>query len=159
MDSALFWLILGVALIAAEFLIPGLVVVFLGVAALLVSAGVHFGLLEGWMQILTAWFVLSLALVLLLRGLFARFMPGERETVNIDEDVDAFGKIVKVVRLINEDGTKARVSFRGAEWDAVSEDFPLKPGGTARLLGRDNLVWIVEPWDIEEDEFAKEEGG
>ncbi len=151
MNNALFWAILGIVLIVAEFLIPGLVVVFLGVAALLVSVAVHFGLLEGWMQIFTAWFALSLILVLFLRGLFARFMPGEKEIDNIDEDVDAFGKIVEVVRLISDDGVNARISFRGAEWDAVSQDWPLKAGGKARLLGRDNLVWIVEPWDVEED--------
>ena len=47
----------------AELLVPGLVVVFLGLGAMLVALGRWLNLLAGEISSFTAWFIISLALV------------------------------------------------------------------------------------------------
>ena len=132
-------------LILLELLVPGLVVIFLGIAALLVALGIYLGLLEGWMAMMTAWFFLSLILVFTLRQLFAKLAPGDTEQGNMDEDSEAFGQVVDVCAVTSQDGTRGRISFRGSTWEAESMDEPLVAGGKARLLSRDDLLWFVEP--------------
>ena len=146
-----FWVVLGALLIVAELLVPGLVVVFLGAAALLVALAAYLGIITSWTTALIAWMILSMALVLFLRGFFARFLPGETRKGNLDEDVEAFGVTVRVVGVDESDPRKGRVSYRGSTWAAESADEPLVVDGTVRLLARENLVWMVEPTDGELD--------
>jgi len=54
MDLAWIWLVFGLVLMGLELVIPGLVVVFLGAAALLVAGGLGLGLISGWVVALTA---------------------------------------------------------------------------------------------------------
>jgi len=142
-----FWLILGALLIVAELLVPGLVVVFLGTAALLVGLAAYLGIIGSWTTALIAWMILSMALVLFLRGFFARFLPGETRKGNLDEDVEAFGITVPVVAVDSEAPYKGRISYRGSTWDAETSGDPLTKGARVRLLARENLVWMVEPID------------
>ena len=145
MDKAIiFWVIFGVVLMLIELILPGLVVVFLGMAALLVALGLYMGLLNGWLQALTAWFVISIVLTLTLRSMCARLIPGIRRKGNINEDLDAFGTIVEVV-AVNDPPSSARISFRGSTWDAEYLRGELAVGDQVRLLTRDNLIWVVEP--------------
>jgi len=144
-DSALYWFILGVALLLLELLMPGLVVVFLGVAALLVALLLYMGFVSTWTGALVAFFILAIVLVLTLRRIFARFASSDSKTASLDEDADAFGMVVDILNASEGDENRGRIMFRGTTWEAESFDGPLKEGGKARLLKRENLVWIVEP--------------
>ncbi len=144
-DPAGFFLVLGLVLIGLEFVIPGLVVSFLGAAALLVAAGLALGLVGGWLPAFTAWFVSSLVLVVGVRGAFTRFLPGRSVKQLTDEDLDAFGEVVDVVEQVTT--KKGRIRFRGSTWAAQSVGDTLEPGTKARVVTRDNLVWIVEAVD------------
>jgi membrane protein implicated in regulation of membrane protease activity len=128
-----------------EALIPGLVVIFLGMAACLVAGLIYWGYIDGWMEILTTWFISSLALIVLLRGLFQKFAPGEEEVGDVDEDADAIGTIVEVVERITSDAKTGRVRFRGTSWEAVSKTVAIEKGQHAKLVERRDLVWYVVP--------------
>ena len=58
--AEIIWAVVGIVLILAEFLVPGLVVVFLGMSALLVAIGIYLGWLVGWMNIMVFWFISSI---------------------------------------------------------------------------------------------------
>lgn len=149
---ALFWLILGLLLMAAELVLPGLVVVFLGLGALLVAGAVSLGWLAHPLNAGTAWFVTSLALVAGLRGIAKRWIPADVRRAPVeDDDSDVHGQLVEVVEAVGAAGEAdaalrpGRIRYRGALWDARSAAGPIASGASARLLYRDNLVWVVEP--------------
>jgi inner membrane protein len=64
-----------------------------------------------------------------------------------DEDLDAFGTIVEVVESIDPDHSKGRIQFRGSTWNATSVSERIEAGERARVVYRDNLVWVVDPYD------------
>ena len=145
-DPFWFFLALGLTLIVLEVVIPGLVVVFLGAAALLVAAAASLGLVSGWLMAFTLWFVSSLVMVLGVRSAFTRFLPGGFIRQLTDEDVDAFGEEVDVVETVTT-RPGGRIRFRGSTWAAQTLQEELPAGARAKVVARDNLVWIVEPVD------------
>ena len=148
MDAlTLFWLILGGVLIVSELVVPGLVVVFLGVAALLVAGALHLGFIEHWIGSFTTWFVASLGLIVALRGAVQRLFPPEVVRREIDEDTEAFGCEVEVVEAVGPDRSDGRIRFRDATWSARSLKTFLPAGSRARLVFRENLIWVVEACD------------
>lgn len=149
MDPVWIWLVVGAILIALELVLPGLITVFFGVAAWLVAGAVWLGLIESWSAMIGAWVLISLVFVLSIRSFLARYISGDQETGNVDEDTEAFGQVVQVTEVDASDPTKGRISFRGTLWDAESLSAPLVLEGQAKLLSRNNLQWIVEPLDPE----------
>lgn len=142
----IYWLAGGLILIVLEFVIPGGVVVFLGMAALLVALLIWTGLIDGLIPAFTTWFILSLVLIVSLRGLVQRMMPGEEGWQSTDEDADAYGKIVEVAETIDK-AAEGRIRFRGSTWPATCYDHTLHKGDRARMVARDNLIWVVEAVD------------
>jgi len=129
----------------AELILPGLIVIFLGLGAWLVALGIYLGVWTDWASILTAWMVMSIALILGLRSMFARLAPGNRVKGVLDEDLEASDTLVEVVAVDPTDPTRGRVSFRGSTWQVECLGGGLQPGKKVRLLKRENLVWLVEP--------------
>ncbi len=140
------WLVGGAALIVLEVVLPGGISLFLGLGASLVAALLFLGVIEGPLQAFTVWIVGSLALLFGLRGFARKLLPSHVEKSNTSEDVDAYDQTVEVVETIPADG-EGRISFRGTTWKAKSYGggHALPKGSTARLIFRENLVWIVEP--------------
>jgi membrane protein implicated in regulation of membrane protease activity len=125
--------------------VPGLVVVFLGLAAVLVGFGRWLGVWDSAMGSLTAWFVLSIVMLVVLRSLVARWLPGDVTVQPTDEDTEALGSIVEVVAEVNATDQRGRIRFQGSSWPAISLKGTLPAGQKVRLLARDNLAWVVEP--------------
>ena len=129
----------------AELIVPGAVVIFLGAAAVLIAGARGLGLVESLMSSFTAWFVLSLAMVIGLRGIVGRFSSAEKSVQPTDEDLDSFGKIVEAITAVGSEDQSGRVRFQGSSWPARSLKGTLEPGGRARIVDRENLVFLVEP--------------
>lgn len=138
------WLVFGVVLIVLELIVPGAVLVFLGAGALLVGLFVWMGLIHTWVASITAWFIASLFLLIVLRSFFQRFISGDTEKQSTDEDYDAYGEVVDVVESIDPD-TQGRIRYRGTTWQAACYDHAIEAGSKAQIVYRENLVWIVEP--------------
>jgi inner membrane protein len=139
------WLIGGVVLMLLEFVVPGGIAFFLGLGAVLVALSLQLGLLDGWMQAFTTWFIGSIALLLGLRGLVQKMLPAEVERGKTDEDLDAYNQIVEVFERIPAQG-QGRIDFRGSTWVARNyhADRDLEKGSRVRIVFRDNLAWLVE---------------
>ncbi|HSE40850.1 MAG TPA: NfeD family protein [Acidobacteriota bacterium] len=138
------WLIGGFVLIGLELFLPGLISSFFGIAAILVALLRWAGLISGTMASFGVWVITSVILLLTVRQLALKWFPAERSFSLTDEDVEAVGTIVQV---IEEVGTtkQGRIRFAGTTWPALSKEGSLMPGTQAKLLYRDNLVWVVEP--------------
>ena len=138
------WLSSGIFLIAVEFLVPGLVMVFVGLGALTVALGMHFGHVDGVLEQFITFFVGSIIYLLTLRFLVLRFVPSASRKENIDEDEEVMGSIVELVVDINP-GEFGRVEHSGSTWQACAEgDQTILKGEQVKIIGRDNITWIVQ---------------
>jgi len=141
------WVAAGLIFLVAEIILPGAIAFFLGLAALIVAASLYFGLINGWVNAFTMWFIFSLLLIIILRSFFQRFMQGDVEKQDTDEDMDAFGSIVEVIEKI-EPTKNGRIRFRGTTWTAKCFDKVLLPGSKAKIVLREDIDWVVEPTDL-----------
>lgn len=132
----------GVALVVAEFAVPGVMVCFFGAAAL-VLAGVY----AVWPELpfaaaLALYIALSLAMVFGLRRFLPRTFRGRSSVEAGDPDDDSVaGAPAKVVEPISP-GSPGKVEFRGSLWTAVASA-PVAAGATVVVEGRDNLTLRV----------------
>ena len=138
------WLSSGIFLIAVEFLVPGLVMVFVGLGALTVALGMHLGHVDGVLEQFITFFISSIIYLLSLRFLVLRFVPSVTRKGNIDEDEEVMGSIVEIVADINS-GELGRVEHSGSSWQARAEgDQTILKGEQVKIIGRDNITWIVQ---------------
>lgn len=147
-DLFTLWLIAGVAMMLLELVVPGGIVVFLGLSAVLVSLLLYTGIIDGWAQAFTVWFIGSLALFFGLRGLVSKLLPAHVERSKTDEDLDAYNEIAVVSQRIPTEG-EGRINFRGSTWSARAHQAQkaIEVGTQVRVVLRDNLDWLVEPLD------------
>ncbi len=149
---AFFWILLGVSLMLLEVLIPGLVVIFLGFAAILVGLAINFGFIEGVLTSLTTWFISSIALVLGFREMLLKLAPqGDITIAKLDEQKELLGQIVTVINAV---GPKpgGRIFFQDSTWPAMTQKEVIPKGAKAKILTRLNLTYIIEP--LEETELS-----
>ncbi len=139
------WLIGGGLLLLAELVLPGLVALFLGLAAIMVAGLRWLGLVDSLPAALASWMALSVALTLGLRRWMVRLMPGERRRNLTDEGVQALGTIVEVIEAVSENHTRGRIRYQGTTWPAQSTHGELPRGAKAQLVVRREMVWWVEP--------------
>ncbi|MFH1807873.1 MAG: NfeD family protein [Pseudomonadota bacterium] len=156
---ALIWLVAGIGLVASEMLIPGLVAVFLGGAALIVAAVVWLGVVASVPAALGVWVVCSLALVAALRRVARKFLPAEFTRENTDEALSAYGTLVEVLEPCDDDQLVGRIRYQGTSWPARCLEGRVDEGEHARLLyqEKDGLGWVVEP--VNALEGADKKGG
>ena len=143
------WLIAGILLIATELFLPGLVVCFLGAAAIIVAGLRWLGLIPGLLESLTVWFITSIVLLLGLRHFLLKWIPSESTYALTDEDVAAIGTIVDVIATVSDTDQQGRIRYAGTTWPAKTKEGTLLAGQKAKLAYRDNLVWVVEPYQQE----------
>ena len=141
------WLLGGIILIASELFLPGLVAVFLGLGAMLVALLRWLGLVDSLAYSFTAWFVSSLALLLVLRSTLQRFVPSETSFTRLEEDTDQFGAVAEVIEAVSPGHTDGRISFQGTTWPATSDTAEIPAGAKVTILYRENLGWRVQPSD------------
>lgn len=139
-----YWLIAGLLLILAELIIPGGIVVFLGLGCLVVALAVHFGLVTTWMGACTLFFIASLAMILLLRQFAVKFVEGDSSRGNTDELLDDVGEIAIVVDSIGPGNKQGRILFRGTQWPALGDGSELQVDAQVQIVSRQNVSYIVE---------------
>ena len=76
------WLGSGIFLMATELLLPGLVMVFVGMGALTVAISMYFGYVDGYVHQLMIFFISSSIYLSTLRFLVLRFVPTDTRNEN-----------------------------------------------------------------------------
>lgn len=142
MTPVQYWLLFGAILIVLETILPGGIVVFLGLSAISVAAMLHFGIIGTVAEALIAWFIISLVKLLLLRGLFIKYFEGDSEIGDVDDKKEFEGAIVDVIESIfpHKEG---RIRHRDTTWVARSDD-EIKAGETALVIEINNNDLIVK---------------
>ncbi len=133
----LLWFLAGIAVMLAELVIPGFVIIFFGLGCLGAAAVAVFSPAAYSAQVF-AFLLISVASLLTLRKVAMRIFVGCRESPGTTEDSGNIpvGSIICLERDM-EAGRVGRVRFRGGMWDAVSEE-PLPAGSDAEITGVDH---------------------
>ena len=150
MNSAQYsWIFIigGAILMVLEIVLPGLIAVFLGAAAVIVGFLALAGMITGIGNMLLAWVILSFALVLIFRRLALKLFPSDRRYQFVEDDVSAIGQTVEVIKTVDDRSTDGRISYNGTSWPAMSSRGTIEAGDRARIVYRDNISWVVEPVD------------
>lgn len=138
------WIILGIILCVSEFVIPGFVICFFGVGALITAliAAICPSIALGWQIFIFT--LISVASIFASRKLFPNAFKGNSERANVNEDCDDFSKATAVTEeYIKAGSVGGRVRYEGSYWTARSnEDIPA--GEMVHVVGRDNITLIIE---------------
>ena len=144
MSPAQIWFLVGLVLVLGEFVTPGVILVFIGFGAWLVSFTTWLGWTGSLASQMIVFAVASLVLLIGLRRLFKPWLMGFSKTnPDATRDLDEFvGKPVRVTSALAA-GVQGKVEFKGAGWTAESSD-TLEPGDTAIITGLDGLCLKVK---------------
>lgn len=142
MENWMIWSLIGATLVIAEFVLPGGIVVFLGVSALVVGGALYLGWIDSLYVAFMTWFITSILSLIFLRTLFMKFFEGDSQVQNVNEEEDLVGALVEVVEDIYP-YKEGRVRFRESTWSARCEN-EVHAGQTVRILERDGNCLIVK---------------
>jgi membrane protein implicated in regulation of membrane protease activity len=150
-----FWILIGLTCVVFELMTPGgVIMLFFGVAGLLVGLLVAIGLGgPTWFQVL-AFSVLSIVSLLTLRGPILRRMKSSEPTGAIDSLV---GKEVVLMADLAA-GEVGKVELRGTVWGArTASRTPMQKGDRCLVERVDGLsLWVRVVSDYEAD--SRQEG-
>lgn len=137
------WISLGLFLMILEFIVPGILIVFFGIAAL--STGICLFFLDWsiWGQL----FLFSLNSILFVTigsQVIKKIFPSSSEKV--DQPADSYkGEKAKVIREVKVHSPGGRIKLADVEWDAISHTVKIKRGETVEIVSSENLTMVVKP--------------
>lgn len=140
----LYWFILGTILAILEFAIPGVIIIFFGIACWIVSfillIGININL--GVQMILCAG--ISVLLIVVLRKKIKWLSgTGGKKYSKIDED-DFIGKTAVVIEPVSgTKGIKGKIKFEGSVWNASSNQ-DISENEVVTIKDKDGIILIVE---------------
>ncbi|MEZ5595232.1 MAG: NfeD family protein [Pseudomonadales bacterium] len=143
MSAALWWIVLGFAAVIAELFLTSFIVVFFGVAAIVVGMAIWLGLPAegGWPYFLFG--MVSLGLLFGLRSHFQRWMKGRVADSGVDEDF--IGREARVISGFTADEPgRGRIDYRGSGWNARADGKVFPEGALVRIVGREGITLVVE---------------
>lgn len=139
----LVWFIIGILFLFAELIMPGFIIFFFGIGALVTAlCTLLFGIENVAVQILI--FIASSMLSLVfLRNFFSKLFKGKVDAKGKVND-EFIGRKVMVVREIKPNSLKGKVELNGALWEADSEYY-IPKDAVVEVIGRKDLTLIVKP--------------
>ena len=143
-----YWIIFGLILIIGEFVVSGLVLIFLGLAAVIVGGLAYFGLINDLTWEITLFAVLSPALLAGARRFLRDWLFGKETQGRTSDDSAGLVGARATVQGAFENGV-GTVRYRGALWQAQSSH-PLNDGQMVRILRHEGLWLTVAPWSSED---------
>lgn len=137
-----YWLVIGVILLVAEVLTMAALLIFIGLAALIVSALTFIGVLSELPMQLLIFSLASIVSIVFLRKHLAAIFGGKSidESLTPLDDTDLINAKGKVV--IAENGALS-VIINGTKWDAKG-DANLKEGDSVFVTKVDGISLFVE---------------
>lgn len=143
MISPYLWLLVGLVMMLLEPVVPGLIIFFFGVGAIITGLAALAGLVTSVEMQLFVWVLSSLLLILALREQVRRIFPSlEKREESPDDLVDRLAEVITPVDGQSEAG---RVRLGGTTWKARSPSGEVfASGATVRVVGSENLTLFVE---------------
>lgn len=141
----LLWFSIGVILILLEFMVPGVILVFFGIGAVLTAALTWLGILPGPTWQLIFFCVCSLGLLFGLRRYFGKFFKGDvAGEEDYSESREYAGQRARVTTTISPNSPDGRIQFEGTEWKAVSYRY-IAEGEIVEIVEKTNITFTVKP--------------
>lgn len=137
------WFLVGIILLIMELMVPGLIIMFFGLGAIIVGVVCLFcDISLNWQLVI--FLGASLMSLVTLRSWLKRIFIGRisgKQDLN-EEMADILGqKVVVIEKIIKNKGGK--VEFHGTNWNAVSDD-EIDKGAVVEITGKDNLTLKVK---------------
>ena len=137
------WFMAGIVFIFFEFIIPGLVIAFFGLGAIITAILTTIIDVSIEVQVLT-FSITSILSIILLRKYFTKIFAGKELNAEDNENFNIeIGKMVPVIELIEPNIIGGKVKYQGTLWPAKS-DKTISPGESVEIVGRDNITLIVK---------------
>ena len=138
------YIVFGVAAMLLELVLPGGIVMCLGLSALTMGGLQFFGLLQDPTLSFMIFAIFSVVLVFPMQWFLRKIAPSSDYSIsNVDEDLESYGQVVTVSETILKGQTAGRIRFQGSDWPAISDDGTFPVGTQVKIIGQDNLAWIV----------------
>jgi len=136
-----FWLLLGILLALSELIVPGLVIIFFGVGAVITS--IITWLFDPGLTVQVAIFLTSsISSLLLFRSVIKRNYNADVEELDESAAKEFIGKTATVTEA-SSSGESLSVEFRGTTWMAFSDE-PLKVGDEVIITGKASIKLNVK---------------
>ncbi len=140
MNVSVFWFILGFVFFLLEFIVPGFILFFFGIAAWLVAMLTLFTDI-GINTQLIVFLVSAVLTVAMFRKLLKDKLGMYRESPQVLED-EFIGKIALAETAITPD-QNGKVEFKGTSWDAKSDDY-IEAGQKVKIIETRSILLIVK---------------
>lgn len=139
----LIWFMAGLIMLLAEFAMPGLIIFFFGIGALLVALICLFTDISINLQ-LTLFLIASILLLLSLRKWLKNIFVGRTgQKESADEFLQDFiGEKAVVTREIDPQ-TRGKVEFHGTSWNADADE-KIEKGTSVEIIGKNNITLKVK---------------
>ncbi len=138
------WILVAVVLSLAEIIIPGGILLNLGIASLVVALSIKFAIVDTWVMVLTLWFIVATFLLFIVNFFTNKIFGSAQSIDNVDDELDIFGQEVIVVENIGPGTKKGRVEFQGTTWSALGDGSEIKAGSHAKIVCKENISLVVE---------------
>lgn len=136
----LWWFLLGLVLLIAEFALPGIIIMFFGLGAWITALLAWLGLLPSWAAQNICFVISSLLLLYFLRKNLTKAFVGKSSDEQVDDEF--IGKEAHTLTAIGDAGGK--IEFKGAEWNARST-VVIEARQRVRIVERHGLTLHVVP--------------
>lgn len=122
-NEALLWFLFGLVMAFLELIVPGVILIFFGIGALIVAFTTYLGITGSFNSQLVSFAFLSiLLLVCLRRWIRGKFYGHVSDVQDLDQIMDEFaGKKVAVTKDIIPGSLGGEVEFKGSNWRAISD--------------------------------------
>lgn len=144
-NSGLVWFIAGIILMLLEFLLPGFVIFFFGIGAIITALFTWSGAIESTSLQFIVFIVTSVLSLVLLRNKGKKYFRGnvsEADEAGMLSD-DIIGEKVIVTEEINPAKLTGKVELHGTMWNAVS-DIIIVEGELVEIISRKDLSLNVK---------------
>lgn len=138
--GAIFWAVSASVFAILEIIIPGLVTIWLALAALVVT--VFAGLINNPYIEFFIFAVLSLIFILFTRPILQNYL---KKKIKHDFNSNMTGSEIKIEKVVNSDKAKKEyeVKFKGSIWTGISEEF-FKVGDMVRIKSFEGNKIVLE---------------
>lgn len=140
--NTIIWFATGIILMLAELALPGFVVFFFGIGALVTSLTTAMGWTESFTLQLLVFIATSMLSLFFFRRKWSKVFKGESSGANENME-DIIGSKAKVITGIVPGQLGGKVEFRGTTWEAESDEV-IDKGEVVRIIDRRNLKLKVK---------------
>lgn len=136
------WLVIGIIFIIVEMFLPGFIIGFFGLGAIVTCLVTWIGVTKGFTSQMLVFFATSVVSLVLFHKVWKKIKKpiDKGETTNFNIEI---GKIVPVTEFIDPLEAGGKVKYQGAIWSATSNT-TIPPGESVKVVGCNNLTLIVE---------------